>query len=331
VTSIEQVQRAIRFCGPDRVPYDLPDQFGSDFFWVRPDPDPAWSPTIPDEDEWGCQWRRMPEDKSQGYVCRHPLAQLDNLDTYRWPDFSVPERYRRLRQQLAMADQDRFVVVNIRVSLFERLVFLRGFDQIMTDPYDHPDALRHMLDTLCRIQCEAVRQVAGLGVHGVYWCDDWGMQDRCLLPPAVFTDMFKPYYRRVFACIHEAGLLALMHTCGHVFELIDDWIDAGLDVVQLDQPECMGIDTLARRFGGRICFWCPVDIQGTMIRGNPNEIRAATRYMMRMLGSFNGGFMLKWFWMPEALGHTPAAIRAMAETVINEGHYPLRSVRKEGA
>lgn len=325
VNSIELVQRAARFRDPERIPYDLPDEFGSDFKWVRPDSAPDWIPSIPDEDEWGCQWHRIPGDKSQGYVCRHPLARIESLSTYRWPDFSAPYRYRNAKQHIAAGvSHFRFVVVNIRISLFERLIFLRGFEQVMTDPYNNPDALHVMLENLCQMQCKAVQQFASLGAHGIYWCDDLGMQDRCLLSPKVFRKFFKPYYHRVFTCIHNTGLLALMHTCGNILELLDDLIDAGLDVIQLDQPECMGIDTLAHRFGGRICFWCPVDIQGTMMRGIPEDIRMATRYMMRTLGAFHGGFMFKWFWMPEALGHTPAAIRAMAETVVGKGRYPLR-------
>jgi len=51
--------------------------------------------------------------------------------------------------------------------------------------------------------------------------------------------------------------------------------------------------------------------------------------MIHAFGAFNGGFMLKWFWMPEALGHTPTAIKAMAQTVIKEGHYPLMPDQQE--
>lgn len=74
-------------------------------------------------------------------------------------------------------------------------------------------------------------------------------------------------------------------------DILDDLIDAGLDVIQMDQQENMGLELLGERFAGRITFWCPVDIQNTMARGNPDEIRACVRRMLGALATPKGGFI----------------------------------------
>jgi hypothetical protein len=81
----------------------------------------------------------------------------------------------------------------------------------------------------------------------------------------------------------------------------------------------MGLELLSERFAGRICFWCPVDIQNTMARGNVDEIRAYCRKMVGCLGTERGGFMPKWYSDPIGAGHTQAAIDAMCEEFIRIG------------
>ena len=78
MTSKERVRRAVKFQGPDRVPVDLPEPYGSDFLHVGPDPHPDWRPSVrtPErwEDEWGCIWEKLPGDKTMGQVKFHPLT-----------------------------------------------------------------------------------------------------------------------------------------------------------------------------------------------------------------------------------------------------------------
>jgi len=94
---------------------------------------------------------------------------------------------------------------------------------------------------------------------------------------------------------------------------MDDFIETGLDVIQMDQKENMGLDLLGQQFGGRITFWCPVDIQATMAHGSTDEIREYCRKLVTTLGRPNGGFIARWYSDPAGAGHTQEAIDAMCE------------------
>ena len=74
-------------------------------------------------------------------------------------------------------------------------------------------------------------------------------------------------------------------------DILDDLIDAGLDVIHMDQQENMGLELLGRRFGGRITFFSPVDIQQTMYHGTLDDIRAYCHRMVELLGRPDGGFI----------------------------------------
>jgi hypothetical protein len=81
----------------------------------------------------------------------------------------------------------------------------------------------------------------------------------------------------------------------------------------MDQQENMGLELLGARFGGRLTFYSPVDIQKTMVTGTTGEIRAYCRAMARLLGRPRGGFIPRWYTDPAGAGHRPEALAAMCE------------------
>ncbi len=85
------------------------------------------------------------------------------------------------------------------------------------------------------------------------------------------------------------------------------------DVIQMDQQENMGLELLGERFGGRITFYNPVDIQNTMVYGSIADIRNYCRKMAKLLGRPNGGFIPKWYSDPVGAGHRQEAIDVMCD------------------
>jgi hypothetical protein len=94
-----------------------------------------------------------------------------------------------------------------------------------------------------------------------------------------------------FARVRKAGKKVWFHTCGDVTAIIGDLIDAGVDVIELLQPDLLGVERLARDFGGQVCFCCSIDHQRRAISGTRDEIFAYARFLRDTLGAFNGGFI----------------------------------------
>jgi len=65
----------------------------------------------------------------------------------------------------------------------------------------------------------------------------------------------------------------------------------------------MGLDKLSK-WRGKICFWCPVDIQHSPAMDDA-EITQYALHMAKTLGNESGGFMYKMYAQPEAI-HMPA-------------------------
>lgn len=309
MTPKQTVARTVWFQGADRLPCELPDPYGSDFAYVDMAPSPDARPQK-GIDEWGAAWENIGQS-ILGQVKTFPLKDWSDWDQLAIPDIRDPMRWKALEGAREKAGE-RFLVAS-GISLYERLHFVRGLENTWIDTLTEPNRLGDLIDVLVEMNLYAIARYAEAGVDGYMFCDDWGLQDRLMISPKAWREIWKPRYATVYAAAHDAGLVTLLHSCGHILDILDDLIETGLDVIQMDQQENMGLAALGGRFGGRITFWCPVDIQQTMVYGTAEDIRAYCREMVRSLGRPNGGFIAKWYSDPAGAGHRREAIDAMCD------------------
>ncbi|OPZ24903.1 MAG: methylcobalamin:coenzyme M methyltransferase [Lentisphaerae bacterium ADurb.BinA184] len=307
MTSRECVRRAITFTGPEWLPHDLPGDFGSDFAFLGMSPSPDARPSS-GGDEWGAAWENLGPTQL-GEVKHYPLADWADFGRLRIPDIRDPARYAGFAEARAKVG-DKFLM-GFGISIYERIHFLRGLENTWADIYTAPEELGRLVDILVDMNLYAIGQFAKAGADGYIFPDDWGLQDRLMISPAKWREIWKPRYARIYAAAHAAGMHTFLHSCGYIVDILDDLIEVGLDVIHMDQQENMGLERLGRRFGGCLTFYSPVDIQCTMARGDLDEIRAYCHAMARHLGRREGGFIPRWYTDPKGAGHTPEALAAM--------------------
>ena len=320
MTPREVVRRTVLFQGADRLPAALAPDYGTDFAGVGMSPTTDARPRS-GPDEWGSIWENIGVSKL-GEV-KHPiLTDWAKWSALRVPDIREPRRWVDLPGARERAG-DKFLMA-YGVSLYERVHFLRGLENTWLDIYTEPDNLCRLIDVLVEMNLYAIEQFARAGADGYMWCDDWGLQHNLMIAPDSWRQIWKPRYARVYRTAHDAGLLTFLHSCGDISAILEDLIEIGLDVIQMDQQENMGVERLGSEFGGRLTFWCPVDIQTTMAHGSLDEIRAYCRKLVNTLGRPTGGFIAQWYGDPVGAGHRPEAVAAMCEEF-------LRLSREHGA
>lgn len=311
LTSRDVVRRTLRFETPDRLAHDFPDPFGTDFAGVGMSPSPDARPNSgTGTDEWGAVWENIGVC-SLGEVKEYPLKDWADFGRLHIPDIHDPARWKGLEGARDRAG-DKFLLAH-GISIYERVHFIRGLENTWTDIYTDRENLCRLIDLLVDMNLVAIERFAAAGADAFIFCDDWGLQDRLMITPATWREIWKPRYAKIYAAAHAAGLFTFLHSCGYIVEILDDLIEVGLDAVHMDQQENMGLETLGTRFGGRLTFYSGVDIQKTMARGNLDEIRAYCRQMARLLGRRAGGFIPRWYTDPAGAGHTRPAIDAMCK------------------
>jgi uroporphyrinogen-III decarboxylase len=196
-------------------------------------------------------------------------------------------------------------------SLNEGTHNIMGLANMFFAYYDHPIELKALIGRLAEQQRQAIHLLAEYGCDGVMGYDDWGLQNRLMVNPVLIEEFFMPHYRANWRLAHELGMDVWLHSCGYIIDILPMLIEAGLDVIKMDQQENMGLENLNNRVGGKIAFWCPVDIQKTMIEGSIKDINAYGKQLVGTLGSHQGGFISMAYSSPEAVHHTPEKVAAM--------------------
>jgi len=123
---------------------------------------------------------------------------------------------------------------------------------------------------------------------------DFGHQRGPFISPQTYRDLYKPFHKALNDWIHaHTPWKTFMHSCGSVAALIEDFIDAGFDVLNPVQCSAEGMDprALKERFGDRITFWGGgVDTQRTLPFGTPEEVRSEVLERLRIF-SPGGGYV----------------------------------------
>jgi hypothetical protein len=284
------VIRAIERTGPPRTPihYCNRDFECSDTAGCGYGPARAFVPSEPGMTEWGFVWRAL--DATMGQPNVHPLANWERIEAYTPPDPYAPGRFDGL-DAFAAANSDRFIKFGMGITGFNQATFLRGYEAFLMDLYTAPERVARILDLVFDFENGIVDQAVQHPIDAVAFGDDWGTQEGLMIAPELWRDVFRPRYADQFARIHRAGKKVWFHSCGQVHAIIGDLIEIGVDVVELLQPDLLGIDRLAADFGGRVCFCCSIDHQRRAISGARDEIFAYARRLRDTLGAFNGGFI----------------------------------------
>jgi hypothetical protein len=62
-------------------------------------------------------------------------------------------------------------------------------------------------------------------------------------------------------------------------------------VINISQPNVVGVAEVGRELRGRQCFMLPISYQTVSIRGTPEEIYAEAQRLYDLLGVSSGGFI----------------------------------------
>jgi uroporphyrinogen decarboxylase len=321
-SSRELVRRAIEFDHPWRMPVcssPMRTEYAGDVVYVFPqfDGNPWWLGQG-GADEWGCVWALSENTKDMGQVVGHPLTDLRDLGALQRPNGLDPSRYMHLDDQLAPVE-DRYVAFCNGTCLFERAHMLRGFAQFLEDLYDDPEAVAALLDAIIGYHEQSVQYLSAHfpgRIHAYRVTDDWGSQQGPMIHPDLFRELFFPRYQRLFAQIHAAGMHVWLHSCGKHEAILDQLIEAGLDVANLCQPAIFDIPSFGKRFAGRLAFEAAGDMQKTLPTNDPAAIRAEADDLIRHWTTEAGGWLLVTDVAPESTGIPLEAVVTMQEAFL---------------
>ncbi len=291
---------------------------------------PPHSPFI---DDWGNGQMEIGPDN--WYPGIHPMPNvktIEELDSYPWPDMDDPYRTSHLREEAdKLHRENQYAIMGTPWLMFpfERAIGLQGLEQFLTNMATEPDFAQELLIRINKLcmknmshfldQCGDVLDIIKIG-------DDLGTQDNLMISPRMYRKMLKPLHAEMIALIKQkTKAKVFFHTDGDVFNLIEDFIEIGVDVlnpVQTSAGKMSNLEELKNQFGKRIVFCGAIDTQKILPSGTPDEVKQEVKRVINILGK-DGGYMVAS--VHTIMNEVPAEnILAMVDAVQEFGAYPLK-------
>jgi uroporphyrinogen-III decarboxylase len=175
---------------------------------------------------------------------------------------------------------------------------IRDIQEWYTSLIVRPDYIYQVFEKQCEIALKNVELLAKAIGHQAQVVfvsgTDFGTQNSLFLDLETYRSLFKPFQKAINDKIHElTGWKIFIHSCGAIYDLIPDLIEAGFDVLNPVQVSATGMDAkrLKAEFGKDLVFWGGgVDTQKTLPFGTPEEVYREVRERIDIF-SEGGGYV----------------------------------------
>jgi uroporphyrinogen decarboxylase len=319
MTPRDNILRSVRFERPERIPMrfhinsacrnhypravldDLRESHPYLFPGFRRSAEPPAAPAPPERrshvDTWGVTMA-SPEDGIAAVPVQHPFADWSLLERYTPPPMPDLTEDEKKRPDLAAENRRKAMEDGIVLSgglhhghTFLRLCNLRGYENLICDMADGEPRLWRLIEMVEAYNAAMVRASLRRGAEWMDYPEDLGMQVGPMLSPEHLRTYIKPSYQRLMKPARGAGCIIHMHSDGDIRDLVDDLVDSGVQVVNL-QDLVNGIEWIRGRFKGKVCVDLDIDRQSVTRFGSPAEVDELIRTEIATLGSREGGLMM---------------------------------------
>ena len=244
-------------------------------------------------DIWGVAHEPGGEEAHHMTRMRNPLERLDSIEQlqdYPWPDFAAAD-WSYLDAEIA-AIQARGLAAQVwmECTIWETAWYMRRMDLIMTEMAMEDEKAVFILDKITDLACLRAEKYAAAGADIIAVGDDIGMQSSIMMSVDMYRQWLKPRLMRVIAAARAAkpDVIIQYHSCGHVTELIPELIDAGIDVLNPLQPECMEVTEIFSEYKDSIAFNGSIGTQTTMPFATPQEVKDTVKRNLDAVGESGG-------------------------------------------
>ena len=162
-------------------------------------------------------------------------------------------------------------------GMFEQCHFLMGFEDTLSNLYEHPDEMHELIEYICDYRLRYVKMlIDNLHPDVIFSHDDWGTKDALFMKPDMWREFYKEPYRKFYGYIRSRGVIAIHHGDAYLADIVDDMAEIGIQCWQGVLPE-NNIPALQERLQGRMILMGGIGAAIDRADASEEEIRAYVR------------------------------------------------------
>ena len=225
-----------------------------------------------------------------------PMADFDSVEqilTYPLPEYGTDALASTVAAVERAHSNDQIAIGGLGCTVWERSWYLRGMENLMADMMMDDPMDEVLLDRITDISVRRAESYARSGVDVLLLGDDIGMQHSIMMSESLYCEWLKPRLARVIRAAKALNpdVIVTYHSCGFVTPMIPHLIEAGIDVLDPVQPECMDFREIHEKFGDTLSFHGTIGTQTTMPFGTPDDVRREVFKNLEIAGDRGGLFV----------------------------------------
>lgn len=197
-----------------------------------------------------------------------------------------------------------------------------GMEEYLVRMITDPDFIHRLVEIENRKCQKYVHAFMDLGCDGIMITEDYADNRGVTCGVERYNEFILPYLKIINDVVHSRGGWFIKHTDGLMWDLLDSFVDMGIDGWHGIQPSIgMDIRLLKEKYAGKLCLFGGLNVE-TLIAGTPEESYREAVYAIQH-GAPGGGLVLAGGNILEP-GTKPENYAAVARAVAEYGHYPIR-------
>ncbi|HUW11016.1 MAG TPA: uroporphyrinogen decarboxylase family protein [Anaerolineae bacterium] len=248
------------------------------------------------------------------------IRSIGDVEAYPWPSVEqlIPDHLSEVAPMLP----DGMKVVVTTGKVFTAAWQLMGFESFCFAVYDKPALVETLLKRIARLQLAAYERICEIDSVGGFWfSDDMAHADGMMVSPEILRRHVFPWYAEMVRLAHHHGKIAIFHSDGRLWRVMEDILACGFDALHPIEPKAMDIEDVRERTEGRIALIGNIDLDYPLTTGTPEAVRAQVRERIAALAP-DGGYLVGssnsipgWVPVPNYL--------AMLQATFDYGTYPV--------
>ena len=254
----------------------------------------TWPAVIPDYVGPKREWVDGPHDTFSCWGKRgleyHPLEDV-KLKDYEWPTADHFDFSGVIPHLEDVRGRDMTTAVGHLGVGYQHHVEMRSHHRIFYDLYEDDwmeEYTSRVGDFFVAYFEELFRSADGL-IDIVRADEDVGSQDSMLISPDMWRRWYKPVWGKCIDICKRNGSRVWLHSCGCCRDIVPDFIELGVDILNPIPPYVNGSDPsdMKATFGGQLSFDGGVDQINSLTLGTSEDVRQEV--IQRLVGMSPGG------------------------------------------
>lgn len=244
-------------------------------------------------DQYGVAHEPGSEAAKHMTYMRNPLKNCDSLEMmkeYPFPDFLNADFSHQVSEVEKIHKDGKAALGNMQMTIWETSWYIRGMEELMMDMMTDDPMAEYILDKVTELSTKRAESYAKAGCDLLFLGDDIGMQHSIMMSEDLYCDWLKPRLKKLISHVKKINpeIIVLYHSCGYIEPFIPHLIDAGIDVLNPIQTECMDFKKIHDMYGDVLSFNGTIGTQTTMPFGTPDDVRRAVFENLEIAGDKGG-------------------------------------------